>query len=170
MQEHYERSGRAVDAEIRAAMPPPPHKDALDDDQLAHAEACEVLHASFGPGVGRSQSAAGRILSNASRQLQGLINYVDSDRLKEWTKVQSPSPFVSMFTKRVVEQSRVMAKAEGVVDCPAREVVAWWVNACSRESMDASRDLEHDPAKFVLSERSQYDNVLVNVKAMPWSL
>jgi hypothetical protein len=43
LRDEYERDGKAVDAELRGALPPPPQKNHLDEEQTRIAKSCLSL-------------------------------------------------------------------------------------------------------------------------------
>jgi hypothetical protein len=67
----YERSGKAVDAELRGKFPPPPPKAILNEEQSRIARSCLGLEA-------------------GATTVTGVV---------EWVKLKSSSPFVSMSMK-----------------------------------------------------------------------
>jgi hypothetical protein len=77
VRDKYERNGKAVDAELRGALPPPPP-------------------------VGQLNEAQTRIVQNCTALETGTAAV-------EWTKLKSPSPFVSIsmqYMKPVWSEAR----------------------------------------------------------------
>ena len=65
------------------------------------------------------------------------------------------------------ERNIALGRADCIIDCSAREAMAWVFDYCSRDRVRVSRENGH-PARFILRETSQYDNIIATVTAMPF--
>jgi hypothetical protein len=62
-----------------------------------------------------------------------------------------------------------LGKAQGVVDCPAKEALAWWSMPTGRETMRISRE-NGDRARVMLKEHTPHDFEYATIKRMPFPL
>jgi hypothetical protein len=137
----HERSGRAVDAELRAAFLRPPPFRALDPGQRQLAERCGRLE--------------GRVLGG-----------VELDEVRSPTPlVLMSAKIMPALDKKTKE---VLGRATATIDCPPLEGLAWWSAQCCREHMRRSRE-QGDPARFILDIDSAqtHDFSFVAVKRAP---
>jgi hypothetical protein len=145
LRDTYERNGEAVDAELRAAAPPPPALASLQDpEQRRIVDTCEALEGYQDP-----DDEHAPLLS------------------MEWTKLKSPFHSVQMWKKLRKTEKRVvgMGKAEAVVDTSARLAAAWMFAWDSRDKMQRMR--EQGQYKVVLRQRSPHDVTWVQLSPLP---
>jgi hypothetical protein len=87
----FERNGKAVDAELRRALPPPPSMETLNEEQAGVAQRCLALE---------TESAAE--IAALVRSSKNLVTYRGSAAAQaraakgSWVKLKSTSPFVSL--------------------------------------------------------------------------
>jgi hypothetical protein len=95
LRDKYERSGKAVDAELRGAFPRPPLLRHLDDEQMRIAQSCIALE---------TESVAAASTNSSSKRLLAVVagNSAASQARAvkgSWAKLKSASPFVSLSMK-----------------------------------------------------------------------
>ena len=109
MQKKYERNESVVDSEVRQALAETMRKSGADVKLTAEQE--EIF-----------------------KKLDDL-----KASGKGWSKLKSPTPDIKMWMKynqqTKGERSIATGKAEGIADCTAEEVAAWFFDYCSNERM-----------------------------------
>jgi hypothetical protein len=62
-----------------------------------------------------------------------------------------------------------LGKSQGLVDCPAKEALAWWSMPTGRENMRICKE-NGDPARLILTEHTPHDVEYTVIKKMPFPL
>jgi hypothetical protein len=95
LRDKHERNGKAVDAELRVAFPPPPLLKHLDDEQMRIAHSCLALET--------ESVAAASTNSSSKKLLAGVGGGSAAARARalkgSWVEMKSASPFVSLSMK-----------------------------------------------------------------------
>ena len=137
------RNGHLVDAEVRAALPPPPRLEQLDESQRSIVAKCVALE------------PMGRLSRDP------------------WTSVRSTSPFVRMSlrlpAKKKGKRQLAIGRASTTLDCSPQIALAWWFDFASRERTKTSAE-EGNPARLVWTTNGQHDNVIASIKKVPFPL
>ncbi|GMI35149.1 hypothetical protein TeGR_g2654, partial [Tetraparma gracilis] len=177
VRDRFEREGKAVDAELRAALPPPPSLSELGDDARRVVRSCLALEKKTKAAV--SNSGAKKLLAqHAIGASSAAVTQVQAGNATEslddsWVKLTSKSPFVSFSMKYTKPEgkrtSRVVGKAKAVIDCSAREALAYQFAACGREKMRILNE-NSQPATLILLEHTEHDFEWATVKTLPFPL
>jgi hypothetical protein len=200
-----------VDAELRAALSPPPSLSELGDDARRVVRSCLALERKTAAAV--SNSGAKKLLAqHAIGASSAAVTQVQAGNATEslddsWVKLTSKSPFVSFSMKYTKPEgkrtrcaskrarkptkapsppplvnppyifpvlfslatSRVVGKAKAVIDCSAREALAYQFAACGREKMRILNE-NSTPATLILLEHTEHDFEWATVKTLPFPL
>ena len=140
IQDKYERNGKLVDAEMRAAFPSPPPLAQLDDEQKLVVESCRLLECEEG----------------------GKWDPLDSPYPFVTMHIKHDPPAKG-------ERHIAVGKATATIDCSMREAMAFWSMFMSRESTKASVELSN-PARLVPRGSGPLDTVVATIKKMPFVL
>jgi hypothetical protein len=153
IQRKYERNGNEVDGELREAFPLPPTTDELNPEQRDIFDQCRALELTDG--------------SNSNFNSDS-----DSDsELLSWIDIPSPSVFVKMSMKHVVQKndkrrSVALGRAKTVIDVHPKVALAYLFTYCSHDRMRIDSE-EGNLARVIDSQASPHDNVVATIKVMP---
>ena len=91
-----------------------------------------------------------------------------------WNPIKSASRDVEMsmkyFPPKKRERSVATGRAEGIVDCSAEEVAAWFFNYCSNERVRRSMEKEKYASLVVENNAAPNEATVATVKAMLFPL
>jgi hypothetical protein len=151
IQDKYERNAKQVDAEFRDSFLVPPRLLQLATDQRAIVNRCIELETA--EDLSSSSSSSSSATPSPPR-----------------TDLKSPTPLVKMQMRRTPRSMGLNGEfigiAELVVDCSAKDALAWWFQLMSREQVKRSAELGN-LAHLLVKEYSPHDNVVALIKKMP---
>jgi hypothetical protein len=135
VQDTFERNGKVVDAELRAAFPPPPLLSQLTAEPTALVDRCLALETDAG--------------NATSAELKSGSPFV------EMAIVHRPA--------RRGERDIAIGIAQAIMDCPPLDAASWFFTYCSRDRMRINNEQGH-PAKLMWRDYSPHDKVFASVK------
>jgi len=140
IQDKYERNGKLVDAEMRAAFPSPPCIAQLDSSQRLIVERCRVLEGEEG----------------------GEWEPLLSPNPFVTMHIKHAPPAKG-------ERQIAVGKATATIDCSAHEAMSWWYAFMSRKNWNTSLE-GGDPALLVAKQATRHDIVVATIKKLPFPL
>ena len=158
----FQRNGRVVDAEERAAFAPPPFLRELAPDQRALIERCLQLNDSSSS-IGRASSMIQRFSS---------VIGVTEETLWEEMRTKCLVKMYKRFTKPAKGERRIaLGKAECFVDCDAKNALSWAHAFCSRERNRTNVTERHSSnARLIIENSSPIDHKWAMIKDTPFFL
>ena len=141
IQTRFMRHGPTVDKEVRESFPPPPQYGDLSEEQKAFFEGVRTK-------LGENDA----------------INYkaINSKNYLAQFKVE----YNSLKGNR---RKTALGQATATLDCSAKDAVAWYTAFTSRERMRIHHENKHH-ARFVVSRDGEHDEVVANIKHLPFPL
>jgi len=107
-------------------------------------------------------------LADAQKQILDNCRYLESHD-DSWETLASPSPFVAMWSERAPASMIALGKATAIIDCSARDALAFFFAVGAREDRRISSE-QGNPALLVQRRTASNDMVWATIKKMPFPL
>ncbi|GMI32785.1 hypothetical protein TeGR_g3036 [Tetraparma gracilis] len=139
VRDRYERSGTAVDAELRGEFPPPPLRADLGNTERLVVDKAWALQS-------EAEDVPWEVIKSDFPLTKMWIKHVPAAR---------------------GERSIAWGKAGCTVDCSAITVLAWSMAFCSRDRMRINEE-EGNPARLVIERNSPHSDSVATIKKVPF--